>query len=127
MSILIVPGLHGSGAGHWQSWLQDEERDVLRIAQEDWSTPDLVRWSLAIRKAIDEDAGPTWLIAHSFGCLAAVQATRGRDGTVAGAMLVAPADPDHFGQSLTQHLVSDALNYPSVVVASTNDPWIGFL
>lgn len=40
-------------------------------------------------------------------------------------MLVAPADPDKFGVS--GQLPLEPFDIPSVVVASTNDPWVRFM
>jgi predicted alpha/beta hydrolase family esterase len=98
--LLIVPGLRDSGPAHWQTWLQSLHRGSLRVVQRDWHTPDLDRWALRIASTL-ERAGPgaPWLVAaHSFGCLALARhiALHGADG-LAGALLVAPADPDKFG------------------------------
>ncbi|WP_197324132.1 RBBP9/YdeN family alpha/beta hydrolase, partial [Ralstonia solanacearum] len=64
------------------------------------------------------------LVAHSFGCLASLHwAAQVRD-TVAGVLLVAPADPDKFG--VADRLPQRALPFPAVLVASRNDPWLGY-
>ncbi len=44
---------------------------------------------------------------------------------VAGALLVAPADPAKF--DLGDELFSRPLQFPSTLVASTNDPWLKFV
>ena len=41
--LLIVPGLQDSGPAHWQSWLQGQYRDSLRVRQRNWGEPDLDR------------------------------------------------------------------------------------
>jgi pimeloyl-ACP methyl ester carboxylesterase len=56
----------------------------------------LPHWDQAVRDGIDQAPGPVWLVAHSFGCLAAVLAASSRPERVAGLMLVAPADPERF-------------------------------
>ena len=43
--LLIVPGLHDSGDAHWQTWLQAQFSDSLRVRQRDFATPDLQCWS----------------------------------------------------------------------------------
>lgn len=43
---------------------------------------------------------------------------------MAGALLVAPAAPDRFG--LTPVLPRHSLPYPSLLVASLDDPWLPF-
>jgi predicted alpha/beta hydrolase family esterase len=123
-TILIVPGLQGSGPDHWQTWWQFQDEDARRVEQEDWQTPDLARWSARVREALERASEPVWLVAHSFGCLASVRAVAGCPGRVAGALLVAPADPDRFG--LAPALPRERLAFPSVLVASTNDPWMPF-
>lgn len=40
---LIIPGLFGSGAGHWQRhWLDDQQQATL-VEQDDWDHPVLAR------------------------------------------------------------------------------------
>lgn len=130
---LIVPGLHGSCAAHWQSWLEGELPDARRVHQADWDAPVLARWAETVRAGIDAAVGPVWLVAHSFGCLAAVVAAADRPDKVAGALLVAPADPQRFaplgmndgdGESVAAWLPRRHLGVPSTVVASSDDPWM---
>jgi predicted alpha/beta hydrolase family esterase len=123
-AVLIVPGLGDSGPDHWQTWWQARENEAVRVGQEDWRTPDLERWSTRVREALDRAAEPVWLVAHSFGCLASVRAAAERPNRVAGALLVAPADPDRFGVATA--LPAEPLAFPSVIVGSTNDPWMAF-
>ena len=96
-STLIVPGLHGSGPAHWQSWLEALLPDARRVHQDDWSCPALPAWAERVTAEIDHAHGPVLLVAHSFGCLASVVAAARRPQRVAGLLLVAPADPDKFG------------------------------
>lgn len=119
---LIIPGLNSSGPAHWQSWLEDHIPGTLRVIQSDFSKPDLAAWAQRLRRDITRTPGKLVLVAHSFGALAAAQAATDHADRIAGALLVAPADPDRFGvaELLPQH----ALPFPAVVVASTNDPWM---
>lgn len=119
---LIVPGLNGSGPGHWQSWWQAQVPDAVRVEQADWDTPDLTSWAEAVGRAIDQASAPVWIVAHSFGCLAAVKAAVGRSRRVAGLFLVAPADPLRF--HLLHQLPVVSLSIPGLLVASSNDPWM---
>lgn len=121
-STLIIPGLHSSGADHWQSWFEERIPGAQRVIQRDWSQANLPDWASRVRRAIDRTPGRLWLVAHSFGALAAVQAAADHDDRVAGAMLVAPADPETFG--VEDYLPSHRLSFPTVVVASTTDSWI---
>jgi predicted alpha/beta hydrolase family esterase len=122
--ILIVPGLSSSGPAHWQTWLEAELPNASRVVQRDWKSPDLPEWSRRIRLAIRRQPHPVLIAAHSFGALAAVQAADDLAPYVAGLLLVAPADPDKFG--VAELLPARRLGVPATVVASTNDPWLGF-
>jgi uncharacterized protein len=134
--VLLVPGLHGSGPAHWQTWLQAHHPRSVRVLQHDWSRPDLERWSVAIEQAVASDREAAWVgVAHSFGCLAlaqciARQQTQGpydaaADGGVAAALLVAPADPARFRLGdLRAALPQRRLGVPSVMLASETDPWM---
>jgi hypothetical protein len=119
---LIVPGLHGSGPDHWQSWFEGQIAGSVRVSQSDWSRPDLPRWSARLAREVDRANDPVFIVAHSFGCLAAVDVAGDRSERIAGLMLVAPADPARFG---LQHEISNAvLGVHSILVASTNDDWM---
>src|SRR5262245_62739310 len=121
---LIVPGLHGSGPQHWQSVWQNEHQEYERVVQKDWCTADLDGWAGAIVRQVRAFSGPVVLVAHSFGCLAAVRATELAPALIRGAMLVAPANPVKFG--IEVRIPRLRLGYPSLVVASRNDPWMPY-
>src|SRR6185369_10156138 len=93
---LIVPGLGNSGPDHWQSRWQALEPGAIRVVQDDWETPDLPRWADKVTAALGAVVAPAWIVAHSFGSLAAVVAAMRIPEKVAGAFLVAPADPQNF-------------------------------
>lgn len=120
---LIVPGLHGSEPEHWQSWWQQQDPQSLRVHQQDWHNADLLRWSQRVEAAIHA-AYPqkVWLVAHSFGCLATIHAALKNPSLIAGVFLVAPADPDRFG--IDHQLLSEMLPFPSLLIASANDPYL---
>ena len=122
--LVIVPGLHGSGAEHWQSWLQHQVADSVRVVQDDWSAPDLERWSDRVADTLAaQGPGPHVVVAHSFGCLAAVRAAaRHPSLDIAQVLLVAPAEPNRFDAAAT--LPQSRLATRSCVVASDNDPWM---
>lgn len=118
---LIVPGLRNSGPEHWQTWLQARLPAARRVEQADWERTWLPDWARRVREEIDAAPGPVWIVAHSFGCLATVRAGLLRPDRILGAFLVAPADPDRFG--IPHHLLGEELGFPSLVVASDDDPW----
>jgi predicted alpha/beta hydrolase family esterase len=120
--ILIVPGLHNSGPSHWQTWFQSRVPDTWRVEQPDWQRTCLSDWAQRVREEIDGADAPVWIVAHSFGCLAAVTAAFARPEAILGALLVAPADPDRF--RIPHVLLEEKLAFPSLVVASETDPWV---
>jgi uncharacterized protein len=117
---LIVPGCGGSGPSHWQSWLEAQLPSTERVAIADPGVADLSAWAAAVRWHIDWRAGPLILVAHGFGCLAAVQAAIDYSERIAGALLVALPDPHYY--RVASVLPEAPLAFPSVMVSSTNDP-----
>jgi len=123
--VLIVPGLHDSGPGHWQTLWHARHPSFLRVVQDDYATPALERWSETVARAIDACEVPPIIAAHSFGCLATIHAVAHWRLPLAGALLVAPADPDRF--QVGHLLPRQRLPFPSTLVGSTNDPWLKFV
>jgi predicted alpha/beta hydrolase family esterase len=122
--LLIVPGLHDSPAGHWQSWLQALFPDALRVTQRDWATADVDRWAGRVGSVMDR-AGPGAFVAvaHSFGALAVARhLALVPHSPLAAVLLVAPADPDRFG--IAEGLPQQALPVPGTLLLSTDDPWL---
>lgn len=120
-SVLVAPGLHGSGPMHWQSAWERRRSDFVRVEQADWSQPDLDAWSRNIVETALLQNHPVVVVAHSFGSLATVHAASYQSGLIAGALLVAPADPLKFG--VEQRLPRQTLPFPTLMVASSSDPW----
>jgi predicted alpha/beta hydrolase family esterase len=121
---LIVPGLLGSGPQHWQSLWQEEHPEYERVVQKDWCTANLEHWAISIVRQINVFSGPVVLVAHSFGCLAAVLATELAPTMVRGALLVAPANPAKF--DVEPLMLRLRMGCPSILVASRNDPWMPY-
>jgi len=128
---LIIPGLNGSGEGHWQDhWLQDDP-DAILVEQRDWSRPDLIEWTSNVEKALARHPGSI-LIAHSIGAfIAANLATRPCRHLVKGALLVAPCDllrvsSIHPGAVELRPMPAVTLPFPSILVGSRNDPYMAF-
>ncbi len=120
--VILVPGLNDSGADHWQTRWQAAHPEFWRVSQDDWSNRDLPAWAARVDQLRALDARPSLLVAHSFGCLAALYSIVANPRGVAGAFLAAPADPDKFGVGAM--LLSSVLGCPTLVVSSTNDPWM---
>jgi predicted alpha/beta hydrolase family esterase len=135
--ILTVPGLANSGPGHWQTLWEQQRQDCHRVELGQWDQPHRNSWvnqlNLSIRAAkTPANPRPVVLVAHSLGCLAVawwalLEAADAR-ALVAGALLVAPPDVDTapcdprlsgFAPTPTA-----PLPFPSIVVASRNDPYV---
>ncbi len=122
--VLMVPGLFGSGPDHWQSDWQRRHPRFDRVEQDDWTWPNLERWSRKVVETAIQADEPVILVAHSFGCLASVRASVFQSNLIAGALLVAPADPARF--KIEAKLPQHTIDFPTTLVASTNDPWMPF-
>jgi predicted alpha/beta hydrolase family esterase len=121
--ILVAPGLHDSGPLHWQSRWQRLYPSFERVQQAHWDQPVLTRWADTLESMLAQDSRPTLIVAHSFGCLTTAHTlSRANSPHVAGVLLVGPADPDKF--HVAHLLPQQALPCPSIMVGSTNDPWM---
>ncbi len=121
-NVIIVPGLHDSSWDHWQSRWHRLHPHFARVRQRHWDDPCLPEWAAQVDLARRADPRPALLVAHSFGCLASVQSLARSGANVAGALLVAPADPDKFG--VAEQLPVLPLPCQSILVRSSNDPWM---
>lgn len=124
MTPLIVPGLHGSGASHWQTWLEHRLSGSRHVEQPDWTSTDIDLWSDVVRESIELCSKKAFIIAHSFGCLATIDVLRRGCQHIGAVLLVAPADPRHF--SIPDTRFAARLSVPAILVASHNDPWMSF-
>lgn len=130
--ILTVPGLGGSGPSHWQTLWENARPDTNRVELGMWATPHRNAWVTKLDQAISSARAPVILAAHSLGCLAvawwAQLAAQPYGWPVAGALLVAPADVDVRGARPELAAFAPAptqpLPFPSIVVASSDDPWV---
>lgn len=134
VAYVIVPGIGGSDDAHWQTLWERQwgSETALRIEPASWSHPDLQDWVEAIARAVevvesrDHDVV---LIAHSLGCWAASEwLQQANHRYPRGVLLVAPPDPtsEAFPADAASTFVSVTarpLPCPSMVVASTNDPY----
>lgn len=128
---LIVPGLHGSDRDHWQSWWQADHANAVLVEQADWSNPDADAWLATLESAVLANPG-AFIVAHSLGTvLTARLATKCVASLVAGALLVAPADIERTGELHGRSyefgaMPLEPLPFPSILVASHDDPYMPF-
>jgi len=127
--ILIIPGLNGSGPHHWQTRLEQSFPGARRVKQANWKNPNRAAWVERLVADIEANPGGV-LVAHSLGCaLVAHAAAEHPDLAIAAALLVAPADvesPRHTPERIREFAPIPRVSLPfrSVVVASTNDPYM---
>jgi uncharacterized protein len=127
--LLIVPGIGGSGPGHWQSYWAEQFADAERVAQLHWDRPDLAQWLYQLRASVERKPRAI-LVGHSLGCiLISHLAHRFPNVEIAGALMVAPADVEAC-TSLPECIADFTpvprapLPFPSTLIASTDDPYI---
>jgi uncharacterized protein len=131
--ILVIPGYEGAGPVHWQSRMVGKLSTARIVDQPDWLHSSQSIALAQIVKAVDEATRPIVFVAHSLGNILVAQAVpdlmaKGLIDRVRGAYFVAApvaravaelgkVDPA-FG-----NIPRDPLPFPSVLVASSNDPF----
>jgi hypothetical protein len=131
-SVLLIPGLHNSGPEHWQSIWEAKQADYHRVQQDDWETPHCTDWVQTLHDSIGSIGnGLVVLAGHSLGCVTiAHYAAKHADcqGRVVGALLVAPSDVEAPtyppGSTGFNPMPLQKLPFPSIIVASSNDPYV---
>ncbi len=150
--VLLLPGWQNSGPLHWQSrW--EALHGYTRVEQHDWMWPLRGDWITRLEDVVGridaaDDRAPgeadapegvlagatpgIVLVAHSLGCIltAAWASISRHPHRVQGALLVAPGDvdPPDTPSPLRSWspIVMQRLPFPSVLVASRNDPYCTF-
>lgn len=127
--ILILPGLGNSGPGHWQQRWAEKFSTGRIVEQDNWDAPVLEDWIARLVDAVSAAQRPVVLIAHSLAVsLVAHAAPRLPRGKVRGALLVSPPDLDAAGAPAVVSgfapVPRDPLPFPSLLVASTDDPLV---
>lgn len=126
--ILIVPGFTNAGPAHWLTRWEEKLSSARRVEGLDWHKPEREEWTKRIAGTVADAKRPVVLVAHSLGAAACVLAAPLYPGNVAGAFLVAVPDvsnsairPKHLGTFGPYS--RDPLPFPSVTIASRNDPF----
>lgn len=127
--ILVVPGLGHSGPGHWQHRWVDKIRTARFVEQDEWDAPNREDWVGNLEREIMMATRPVILVGHSLGVSTIVAASRNlADTKVKAAFLVAPPDVDEHpdvpaATAPFRDISRDPLKFPSMLVASSNDPY----
>jgi predicted alpha/beta hydrolase family esterase len=131
VDLLVLPGFGGSGPDHWQSRWLTKLSSSRRVEHSDWSSGERARWVASLVAEAARSTRPAVIIAHSVGAIVVAHAAPLLREKVVGAYLVAPSDWER--PNLVPDLAHDfapipreRLPFPSVVVASRNDPYCDF-
>lgn len=131
-NLLILPGLGNSGEKHWQTFWHQKFKNSIRLVQDNWDEPILEEWLKRLNEEIAKLNQPTVLVAHSLAVSLVMHwATSNTDKNIVGALLVAPADvdsPEHTPEIIRNFspMPIIKLPFPSILVASENDPYASF-
>ena len=124
---LIVPGIGNSGPQHWQTLWEQRHPHWQRISQRDWDCPRCDEWVAALDAALAGFATQPVFVAHSMGCLVVAHWAGRSSVPVRAAFLVAVPDPNspNFPSAAQgfQPVPLSPLQFPSLVVSSTDDPF----
>jgi hypothetical protein len=127
MNALILPGIGGSGPGHWQSLWQAADPGLVRVEQRDWERPERAEWIVRLEAAVRAAGPDVVLVAHSLACLQVAHWAGETRLAARGALLVAPPDPEGAEFPVVARAFAPAperrLPFRSVVAASATDPY----
>ncbi len=136
-TILIVPGLRGPVADHWQTLLEErlkqDGRAVVTVPPMGRDQLDCSARVAAIEAHARAIRGPLLLVAHSGGCIMVAHWASCTMRPVAGALLAVPPDferPMPDGYPTIAELDAAGwlpvprrrLPFPAIVASSSNDP-----
>ncbi len=123
-----LPGLGGSDENHWQSLFEKALPNVKRIEQGDWDNPACEEWIKTVDEAIDGyDLSKVVFITHSLGGITLSHWFNKYQKKIKGALIVAPPNLDtvplELGLDSFVPVPKNQIPFPTILVASTNDPW----
>jgi predicted alpha/beta hydrolase family esterase len=132
-TVLIVPGLRGQVADHWQTLLAARTSRALSVEPLGRGNIDLSTRLDAIEAAANAAQGPLIVVAHSAGCIMVAHWAGRTKRPVAGALLAVPPDfeaPMPAGYPTMDTLRTagwlpvprEPLPFPAIVAASLDDP-----
>lgn len=124
---LILPGYGNSGPGHWQSLWQNADSSMVRISGQNWDNATCEQWVLNLEATLKQLGPETIIVAHSLGCLQVAHWALSSSTLIKAALLVAVPEPSVVevpGMATGfDPLPLRRFAFPSIVVASTDDPY----
>ena len=131
LQFLNLPGYGGSGPKHWQTLWEKIDPVFMRVEQKNWKHPVCSEWVATLDAKMTESADQVVLVAHSLACLLVAHWAKAASprnlAKVTGAFLVGIPDTGAavFPEAALGFapLPLDPLPFPSLIVASTDDPY----
>ncbi len=126
-TILILPGIGNSGPEHWQSLWERSNPSFVRVQQRDWDSPVCHEWLEVLEETVARVGANAVLVAHSLSCVLVAHWAAKTNLGIQGALLVALPDPE--GPNFPKEAIGFSplprkpFAFPSILVASTNDPY----
>jgi uncharacterized protein len=131
--ILVIPGYEGAGPTHWQQRMVGKLSTARFVEQDDWTFPSLTNAVGRLVAAVESATRPIVFVAHSTGTTLVAHAMPsltqlGLSARVKGGYLVAVpselalAEFPNIDPAFAQ-VPREPLPFPSVLVASSNDPY----
>ena len=131
--ILVVAGHEGSGEAHWQRRLITKLHAAKLVKQDDWLYGSLPKATTRLVEAVAQAVKPVVFVAHSAGCVLVAHSvpelkSAGVIERVKGAFLVSVPAAGPLGacegiDPIFNHIPMSPLPFPSLLVASSNDPF----
>lgn len=135
-TILVVPGLGGSGPQHWQTLWEPLFPNVVRVGQDNWGDAQKPEWVKKLDAAIEEHGGDgdgrIILVGYSLACPTiahwADEHPQKAKEKIKAAMLVAPADVARKFKKVNGFSPPplNRLPFDATVVGSRNDAIVSF-
>ncbi|RLQ88067.1 RBBP9/YdeN family alpha/beta hydrolase [Notoacmeibacter ruber] len=122
-TILFLPDYDGASDDHWLTRWQTKLSTGRKLHLERETDPTSADGKAALAVEIDATEKPVVLVGHGLGASLAVLAAHDHPDRVRGAFLVAPRDLE--GSAFGPY-PREPLPFPSLVVASRNDPHCAF-
>lgn len=125
--VIILPGINGSGEDHWQTRWERRNPAMRRFRPDDWDHPEFGSWIAALERAVEKANEPPLIVAHSLACLVVAPWAVRSSRPLRGAFLVSVPDPK--GERFPSEAIgfdeqpAGALRFPSLVIASSTDPF----
>lgn len=124
---ILLPGIGGSGEAHWQSHWERSRKEMRRFQPASWKEPDLSDWIATLERTVAAAERPCILVAHSLACLLIAHWNAATRLSVEGAFLVSVPDPTASAFPKAASGFADVpkgkLGFPSLIVASSDDPF----